>query len=513
MGDADEKKIPRSSDPETASARRSQDTTTTEEGDVDVIAPTQQIQQQLSVHDKEKEEGKENVDMFPPRTDVPPPPPNGGYGWVCTACVATINAHTWGLNSSYGVFLAHFIANNTFPGATSLHYAFVGSMSIACAMLVSPLATLCVREFGTKPTLFGGIILETASLICASFATKIYQLFLTQGVLFGLGMGFLFVPSVGIVPQWFTTRRSLANGISAAGSGLGGLLYSLAAGAIIRNISLAWAYRILGILVFVVNIICTILVKDRNKIIGSRQVPFDLGLFKRVEFNLLLGYGWFSMLGYVVLIFSLANYANFIGLNASHAAMVSAIFNLGQAVGRPLIGYFSDRTGRINMACATTWMAAILVFAIWINAESYALLLFFTIVGGAMAGTYWATVAPVTAEVVGLADVPSALNLTWLVISLPCTFSTPIALQIVAGTGKYIGAQIFVGFMYLAAGLCLFFLRGWKIGELAEISRATNDDPEEISRVRSHASGAVSIKSRRVGRKKMVAECYKRGKV
>jgi hypothetical protein len=29
----------------------------------------------------------------PPADDVPP---NGGYGWVCTACVALINAHTWG---------------------------------------------------------------------------------------------------------------------------------------------------------------------------------------------------------------------------------------------------------------------------------------------------------------------------------------------------------------------------------------------------------------------------------
>ncbi|KAF4970767.1 hypothetical protein FSARC_2280 [Fusarium sarcochroum] len=505
MGAVDDKKHPRVPDPETGSARRSQDTTTTEEGDV--ITPAQEVHQQISAQEKE------NGDMFPPQNDAPPPPPNGGYGWVCCACVAIINAHTWGLNSSYGVFLAHYIVNDTFPGATSLHYAFVGSLSISCAMLISPMATLCVRETGTKPALFIGIILETASLICASFATKIWQLFLTQGVLFGLGMGFLFVPSVGIVPQWFTTRRSLANGISAAGSGLGGLLYSLAAGAIIRNIGLVWAYRILGILVFVVNIICTILIKDRNKIIGSRQAPFDLALFKRPEFILLLGYGWFSMLGYVVLIFSLANYANFIGLDASQAAMVSAIFNLGQGVGRPFIGYFSDRTGRINMACATTWLAAILVFALWINAKSYGVLLFFTIVGGAMAGTYWATVGPVTAEVVGLADVPSALNLTWLAIALPCTFSTPIALQIVAGTGKYIGAQVFVGFMYIAGGLCLFFLRGWKIGELAEISRVTNDDPEEINRVRTHGSGAVSIKSRRVGRKKMLAECYKPGQV
>lgn len=26
-------------------------------------------------------------------------PPNGGYGWVCVACVFLINANTWGVNS------------------------------------------------------------------------------------------------------------------------------------------------------------------------------------------------------------------------------------------------------------------------------------------------------------------------------------------------------------------------------------------------------------------------------
>lgn len=26
-------------------------------------------------------------------------PPDGGYGWVCTGCVAIINGHTWGVNS------------------------------------------------------------------------------------------------------------------------------------------------------------------------------------------------------------------------------------------------------------------------------------------------------------------------------------------------------------------------------------------------------------------------------
>ncbi|KAG6006504.1 hypothetical protein E4U43_000433 [Claviceps pusilla] len=167
---------------------------------------------------------------------------------------------------------------------------------------------------------------NTCALLVSPMAT---------GVLFGLGMGFLFTPSVGIVPQWFSTKRSLANGLAVCGSGLGGLLYSFASGAMIRNLSLGWTFRILGILAFVVNTACILLINDRNKINGSRQLPFDTTLLKRPEFLLLLGFGWFSMLGYVVLIFGLANYANEIGLGASKAALISTFFNLGQGLTGP----------------------------------------------------------------------------------------------------------------------------------------------------------------------------------
>ncbi|THZ32090.1 MFS general substrate transporter [Aureobasidium pullulans] len=364
-------------------------------------------------------------------TPEPPAAPNGGYGWVCVACVAMINAHTWGLNSSYGVFLAYYLANNVFPGASRLEFAFVGSLSIACALLVSPVATIVTRKFGTKTTLFTGVALETASLIGASFASQIWHLFLSQGVCFGFGMGFLFVGSVGIVPQWFTTRRSLANGIATAGSGLGGLVYSLATGAMIPSIGLAWAFRVLGIVAFVVNAVCALLVKDRNKAIGSSQLAFDVQLFKRTEYLLLLGYGWFSMLAYVVLLFSLANFARSIGLTASQASTVSAILNLGQAIGRPPIGYFSDNIGRINMATLMTFVSGVFALVIWTNAKSYGVLIFYAIIGG--------------------------------------TVAEPIGLEIVAYEGGYLGAQLFTGFMYVGAAACALLLRSWKIAEVDEI--------------------------------------------
>jgi MFS family permease len=280
---------------------------------------------------------------------------------------------------------------------------------------------MTTRLYGTRTTLLIGVFLETISLIGASFATKIWHLFLSQGVCFGWGMGFLFVGSVVIAPQWFTTKRSLANGVSAAGSGLGGLIYSLAAQEMIKNISLAWAFRILGIIACVVNFSCAMVVRDRNKEIGSSQLSFDYRLFKKIEFLGLLAFGFLSMLGYIVLLFSLPNYARTVGMTASQGSIIGAVLNLGQALGRPPIGYFSDSFGRVNMAASMTFLTGLFSLVIWMFAKSFGVLIFFAIIVGCVAGTFWAVVGPVWTEIIGLVDLPSSLSITWLVLVLPTT--------------------------------------------------------------------------------------------
>ncbi|EKG19153.1 Major facilitator superfamily [Macrophomina phaseolina MS6] len=308
-------------------------------------------------------------------------------------------------------------------------------------------------------------------------------------------MGFLFVGSVGVVPQWFTTRRSFANGIAASGSGLGGLMYSLATNAMIQRIGLGWAFRILGICAFTVNTVCALLIKDRNKKIGSSQLAFDYRLFRRTEFLLLLGFGFLSMLGYIVLLFSLPNYAQSgIGLSAHQGSVIGAVLNLGQALGRPPIGYFSDNIGRMNMAGIMTFLAGLFSLVIWIFAKSYGVMLFFALIVGMVAGTYWAVVAPVTTEAIGIADLPSALSITWIILVLPTTFSEAIALQITASNnGNYLGAQIFTGFMYIGAAGFMWLLRAWKIGEMERLAAEKNESEASADLMAEQPNEATSV--------------------
>jgi hypothetical protein len=106
-------------------------------------------------------------------------------------------------------------------------------------------------------------------------------------------MASIIVCSVGVVPQWFSKRRSFASSIAAAaaaGGGIGGLTYSLASQAMIQSIGLGWAFRVLAILTFAANTLCTILIRNRNKAVGAVQLTFHVKLFKRKEF-LLCNYG------------------------------------------------------------------------------------------------------------------------------------------------------------------------------------------------------------------------------
>lgn len=414
-------------------------------------------------------------------------PPNGGYGWICTACVFWSNAHTWGLNSAWGIFLSHYLENSSFPGTSQFEYALIGGVSIACACLVSPAVNVSMRKYGTRVTMLIGTVFVFAALFSASFATKIWHLFLSQAVCFGFGMGFLYIPSTGVLPQWFSTRRSLAVGIAASGVGFGGFAWNLIAGAAAQSVGLPWTYRILAFCSFGVNTICSLLIKDRNKLVKPKHDAFDWRELGHIEVIFVIVWGFLSELGYVVLFYSMPHYATTIGLSQSQGSVAGALLNVGIGLGRPLVGWMSDRWGRINIAAIMTASCGIFCLALWLPANNFPLLIVFVLLAGFGAGKYlllllvtananmlpgnfWGTVSSVMAEVVGLKRLPTTFGVMMIVLASPTTFAEPIALEMTAAAG-YKAAIIFVGFMFISAAGSVWCLRSWKITEIEDKAR------------------------------------------
>lgn len=393
------------------------------------------------------------------REDIPP---DGGYGWVCTACVFLINAHTWGVNSAWGIFLAHFLANSTFPDATQLEYALVGGLSISMALFASPAIGFSNEKFGTRATLFIGTALVSLALFTASFATQVWHLFLSQGVCFGFGLGFTYITATPVLSQWFLKKRSLAVGIASAGAGAGGIAYNLGAGAAVQTLGVSWTYRLLALCTLVVNLACSILLKDRNSSVQPHKASFNLREYSHISVVLVILWGVFTELGYIVLLYSLPNYALSIGLTAHQGSVVGAMLNVGLTFGRPLVGFLSDKFGRIDVATVMTGLCGVYCLVIWVPAQTYGVLILFALLSGTVTGTYWGTVVPVTAEVVGMQRLPMAFGMICLPLVVPTVFAEPIALQL-ASTYGYLSTKIFVGCMFLLGCASTWALRSWKI--------------------------------------------------
>jgi predicted MFS family arabinose efflux permease len=117
-----------------------------------------------------------------------------------------------------------------------------------------------------------------------------------------------------------------------------------------------------------------------------------------------------------------------------------------------------------------TALCGIFCLALWVPAKSYAGLLIFALLSGTATGTFWGTVVPVTAEVVGLQRLPSAFGIICLPLTIPTIFAEPIALQLVSTSG-YLSSKIFVGCMFLLGAASTWALRSWKICDIEDKER------------------------------------------
>ncbi|KAJ5090834.1 MFS general substrate transporter [Penicillium argentinense] len=406
-------------------------------------------------------------------------PPNGGYGWVCTLCSFLIIVHTWGINAAWGVILAYFLSHSTFPGASRIEYALIGGLSIAQAMLMGPIVSECRRKLGTTVTLLIGTIFVFASLMAASYSQQIWHLFLSQGICFGIGMGFLYLTAMHVLPTWFSTRRSFAVGIAGAGSGIGGIVYSLAAGHAIEVQGVRATYRILAYCALAANLPASLLLKSHEAPHHDRsRRSVDYKDLAKPEVLLVILWGITTDLGYIALIYSLPNYASSIGLTAQQGSVTGAMLNLGLTIGRPVTGYLSDTLGRITVPMVLTAICGLLCFIVWIPAQTYDVLLLFALTAGMVCGTFWGTVVPVLAEVVGMGRMASVFTVICLALVGPTTVAEPIALSLVSGGSKYLHTQVYVGCLFLVGSFGAWMLRSWKC---YEVEKKASDEHEGLT--------------------------------
>lgn len=98
---------------------------------------------------------------------------------------------------------------------------WLGALSTAVALLVSPVTIAFCRRKSTRVTAVLGGLVTALGCLFTSFASQFHQLFLSYGAVVGIGVGMTRDCSTLMVAQYFKRRREFVEIFIVSGSGLG----------------------------------------------------------------------------------------------------------------------------------------------------------------------------------------------------------------------------------------------------------------------------------------------------
>src|SRR6202045_1185101 len=116
---------------------------------------------------------------------------------------------------------------------------------------------LWLNRRGPRVVALTGGLLYGSGLISASFSNHgLWWLYLSYGVIGGIGLGFSYIVPIAVLVKWFPDRRGLITGIAVGGFGAGALITAPVATRLIQTVGVLQTFAYLGIAFLIVTVGC-----------------------------------------------------------------------------------------------------------------------------------------------------------------------------------------------------------------------------------------------------------------
>lgn len=143
------------------------------------------------------------------------------YGWIVVVVSFTTVSLVSPVGTTFQLFYQAFKqqfqwSHAGISGVFGLHQFLNGAISPAVGWLLD--------RFGTRRVMPAGALILGSGLILTSQVERLWQLYITFGIVAAVGMAMIqSVPNTVVVANWFLKHRGTATGIVLAGTGLGQL--------------------------------------------------------------------------------------------------------------------------------------------------------------------------------------------------------------------------------------------------------------------------------------------------
>lgn len=147
-----------------------------------------------------------------------PLPPDGGCAaWLRVFAYALICICTLGVQYAFSPLYALLLTELGSPPAET---AFVGSLSTGLMDGLAIFSGMAVERWGYQRTCIVGALLCSGGLAAAAVSSELWQLYLTYGVMLGIGCSLSLFSGIVIMNRWFQRNLAVAHALANMASSL-----------------------------------------------------------------------------------------------------------------------------------------------------------------------------------------------------------------------------------------------------------------------------------------------------
>lgn len=213
------------------------------------------------------------------------------------------------------------------------------------------------REGPRVVALTGGVLYGLGVFLASFSADKLWWLYLSYGLIGGVGLGLGYIVPVAVLVKWFPDRRGLITGIAVGGFGAGALITAPVATELIQSVGVLSTFAYLGIAYLVVTVVAALFMQNPPE--GWRPegwTPTHSEVSQRAgrDYTLveaLKTWQWYALwlllflntfAGISIISQEAPIFEELVGVSAVVAASMVGVASIGNAVGRVFWAWVSD---------------------------------------------------------------------------------------------------------------------------------------------------------------------------
>lgn len=348
------------------------------------------------------------------------------------------------------------------------------SISIFVLGFAAFLGGLWMRRVGPRVVgMTAGVVYGIGVAAASLSANKLWVLYLSYGLLGGIGLGLGYIVPVATLVKWFPDKRGLITGLAVAGFGAGALVTAPVATRLIQSFGPLTTFAVLGITYLVLVVGAASMMSNPPE--GYRPPGWEPSAAQQAQrakrdFSLseaLRTWQWYALwavlflnvsAGIAILSQAAPMAQEITGVSALAAAGLVGIISIANGAGRILWSWLSDAIGRRQVFLIMYLLQAVIFFLLP-QTRSFSVFTLLCAVVLLCYGGGFGTMPAFATDYFGPKEVGSIYGLMLTAWSFAGVFGPLLIARVREATGSYTNALYILGATLLVASLLPFALR------------------------------------------------------